>query len=338
MQLNGYYQFPGRAAREAARLTLNQRHLVLDCNEQRQIALLNAITVTDALGTIPLTLTFADGGRFVPEDDAAFRQWWQQQRRPGLVHRLEQHGRGVLLTLLATLAAIAFYFWVILPAASRILAEHIPAYIERQIGQHTFTLLEHSGFSSSRLTPEQQQRVNRLFSEAILPELKEAPTPLRLKVLHFSGGANAFMLADGTLIVSDDLVRMAKSDDALMAVMLHEAGHHEYRHVMRMLVRSSLVSLSYLWLTGDVSGIGDTLLHSAAFVDQMKFSRSMEREADAYAVAQMKAQGRSLADMVAVYRQLEQSAQKEGGGINLPEWMNTHPDMPARIKAIQAAE
>jgi len=168
--------------------------------------------------------------------------------------------------------------------------------------------------------------------------MKDDPTPLRLKIMHFAGGPNAFMLADGTLIVSDDLVRMAKSDDAIVAVMLHEMGHHQHRHVMRMLVRSSLVSLSYLWLTGDVSGIGDTLLQSAAFVDQLQFSRSMEREADEYAIVQMKAQGRSLAAMSEIYRQLEQSAEKESSGINLPEWMSTHPDMPARIKAIQAAE
>lgn len=338
MQLNGFYQYPGRAAREAARLTLGEQHLTLQQDNHRQLVMLKDVTVSDALGSIPLTLSFPDGGRFVPDDDAAFRQWWQQRRRPGLVHRLEQHRRGVALTLLATLAAIALWIWVILPATSIVLAQHIPSYVERQVGQQTFTLLQNSGFSAGRLTPEQQQRINRLFRDGIPAEMKEDPTPLRLKIMHFSGGANAFMLADGTLIVSDDLVRMAKSDDAIVAVMLHEMGHHQHRHVMRMLVRSSLVSLSYLWLTGDVSGIGDTLLQSAAFIDQLQYSRSMEREADDYAIAQMKAQGRSLAAMAEIYRQLEQSAEKGNSGINLPEWMSTHPDMPERIKAVQAAQ
>lgn len=338
MQLSGYYQSPGRAAREAARLTLHERHLVLDCNGQQQIVLLNAITVSDALGTIPLTLSFADGGRFVPDDDAAFRQWQQQRHRPGLVHRLERHRRGVGLTLLATLAAIAVYVWVILPAASSALASNMPAYVERQVGQQTLTLLQSSGFSDGKLTPAQQQRMERLFSRIIPGEMKQDPVPLRLKVMHFDGGANAFMLADGTLVVSDDLVRMAKSDDALAAVMLHEIGHHHYRHPMRMLVRSSLISLSYMWLTGDVSGIGDTLLQSAAFVHQMQFSRGMEREADAYAIAQMKSQGRSLSAMAEIYSQLQQSGEKKSRGLSLPEWMSTHPDMPERIKVIRAAE
>lgn len=300
--------------------------------------MLSHVTVSDALGSIPLTLTFADGGRFVPENDREFRQWWQQRHRPGLVHRLERHRRGVGLTLLATLAAIAIYVWVILPAVSSALANSMPAYIERQMGKQTLSLLQISGFKSGRLTPEKQKSVQQLFTRIVPAEMKDDPTPLRLKIMSFDGGPNAFMLADGTLIISDELIRMAKSDDAIAAVMLHEIGHHHYRHPMRMLVRSSLVSLSYMWLTGDVSGMGDTVLQSAAFVHQMQFSRGMEQEADEYAIAQMKAQGRSLAAMAEIYGQLQQAGEKESRGLSLPEWMSTHPDMPERIKVIRAAE
>ena len=338
MQLSGYYQSPGRAAREAARLTLHEQHLVLDCNGKRQMASLNTIEVSDALGSIPLTLTFSDGGRFVPADDSAFRQWYQQRHRPGLVHRLERHWRGAGLALLVTLAAIVVYVWWVLPAISNALASNIPASIEQKVGQQTLTLLQNSGFSEGKLTQVQQQRTERLFSDIIPDEMKSDTVPLQLKIMHFAGGANAFMLADGTLVLSDDLIQMANSDDALAAVMLHEIGHHHYRHSMRMLVHSSLISLSYMWLTGDVSGIGDTLLQSAAFVHQMQFSRSMEREADEYAIAQMKQQGRSLAAMKEIYAQLQQSSEKNSQGISLPEWISTHPDMSERINVIQAAE
>ena len=338
MQLNGYYQYPGRAAREAARLTVNPRHLVLECHEQQQIHLLSSVTVSDALGAIPLTLTFADGGRFVPADDQAFRQWWQQRHRPGLVHRLERHRRGVVLALLATVAAIAVYIWVILPAVSTALAYHIPAWAEKQLGQRTLSFLRSTGFSDGKLTAEQQQHVQQLFTRIIPAEMRKEETPLQLRIMHFDGGPNAFMLADGTLVLSDDLVRLAKSDDAIAAVMLHEIGHHLYRHPMRMLVRSSLVSLSYLWLTGDVNGIGDTLLQSAAFVDQMQFSRSMELEADQYAITQMQAEGRSLAAMAEIYKQLQKAGKEASSGLEFPGWLSTHPDMPERINAIQKAE
>ena len=96
--------------------------------------------------------------------------------------------------------------------------------------------------------------------------------------------------------------------------------------------------MSDMGRNGDVGGIGEALLQAAAFVHQMQLSRGMEREADAYAIAQRKVQGRALAAMAEIYSQLQQSGEKESRGLSLPEWMSTHPDMPERIKVIRAAE
>jgi len=338
VQLSGYYQHPGRAAREAARLTLHARHLSLQLADSESHYLLKQITLSPALGTIPLTITFADGGRFVADNDVALRQWASQHRPGGWVDRLERHRRGVLAALLATLTLAVIYIWVLLPWASRHLALHMPDYVEQQLGQQTFRLLQQAGFADSQLPAAQQQRVAKLFTGVIPKELQADSTPVHLRLMQFAGGPNAFMLADGTLIINDQLVRLAADDDGLAAVMLHEMGHHRYRHPMRMLVRSSLVTLSYIWMTGDVSGIGDTLLQSAAFIHQMQFSRAMEREADQWAIGQMKAQGRSLEEMVKIYRLIQQQGEKPGSGLQLPEWLSTHPDMPMRLEAIQAAE
>ncbi len=139
-------------------------------------------------------------------------------------------------------------------------------------------------------------------------------------------------------VLSDELVTLSKNDDGLAAVMLHEMGHHAYRHPMRMLVRSSLVALTLMWMTGDVSGIGDTLLQSASFVNEMQFSRGMEREADAFAIAEMQRQGRSLAEMAAIYRALAQAPEREKtDDWALPAWLSTHPAMQERLDAVNEA-
>lgn len=338
MHLSGYYQQPGRAAREAARLTLHSHHFALHIGESEQQFQLQDIELSDALGSIPLTITFADGGRFVPADDALLRQWVAQHKRVSWIHRLERNRRGVLAVLLATLVLIVLYIWVLLPWVSRHLAMHIPDYVEQQLGQQTQQLLSVSGFSASKLPAAEAQRIQRLFTQVAPETLKRDSLPPQLKLMQFPGGPNALMLADGTLIISDSLVELAKHDDALAAIMLHEMGHHHWRHPMRMLVRSSLVTLSYMWMTGDVSGIGDTLLQSAAFVDQMQFSRDMEREADQWAIAQMQAQGRSLEEMARIYGLIAQEGDRQEGGLALPQWLSTHPDMPHRIEAIKAAE
>ncbi|MBP2169547.1 Zn-dependent protease with chaperone function [Erwinia toletana] len=338
MHLSGYYQHPGRAAREAARLSLHPRHFSLHLAQTETQFLLKDITLSEALGAIPLTITFADGGRFVPDDDAQLQQWVTQHRRESWIHRLERNKRGVFATLLATLLLIVVYIWVLLPFASRHLALHIPGYVEQQVGYQTLQLLKQAGFHDSQLSDAQQQQVTQLFYRVLAasPELDDTLLP-QLKLMQTPGGPGAFMLADGTLIISDQLVRLAPGDDALASVMLHEMGHHRWRHPMRMLVRSSLVSLSYMWMTGDVSGIGDTLLQSAAFLNQMHFSRGMEREADNWAIAQMAAQGRSLTEMAKMYAVIQQEGERESHGGKLPEWLSTHPDMPLRIEAIKKA-
>ncbi|PVZ87028.1 peptidase M48 [Serratia sp. S1B] len=342
MILEGFYQSPGRAAREAARLVLNDigEGVTLLWQTEQCYFSLQQISVSPSLGRIPLVLTFPDGGRFVPADDALFRQWFYQRHSPGLVHRLERHKRGVVVTLLLSILLSSLYIYWGIPWVSSKVAQHIPISVEQQLGESSLEFLQQQGFKSSQLPPEKQQSVNQLFSQVMPAQMQHERTALRLKLMASSEMANAFMLPDGTLVISDDLVKLADhNDDGLAAVMLHEMGHHAYRHSMRMLVRSSLVTLTFMWMTGDVSGVGEKLLQSASFMHEMQFSRTMEREADQWAITEMQRQGRSLLAMEALYRQLQQ--QNEGAPksrlLEMPEWLSTHPDMQARLQAIEAA-
>ncbi len=337
----GHYQYPGRAAREAARLTLGESgsFIMLHLESGNRSFSLDQLTVSDALGSIPLTITFPDGARFVPEDDASFRGWYFSRSKPTLVHRLERRKRGMLLALCGTICLGFFYVFILLPWLSVRIAYHIPVQAEQRLGEYTLKyLVEAESFKESALPPARQQELQALFAGAIPPSMRHEDPPLKLKLMRFPGGANAFMLADGTLIVSDELVKMAKSDDAIVAVMLHEMGHHHYRHPMRMVVRSSIVTMAVMWMTGDVSGIGDTLLQSAAFLDQMQYSRGMEREADTFAIAEMRRQNRPLAAMGQMFRALRNDSGDEGKKrLDIPDWLSTHPAMDERLERIDAA-
>ncbi|WP_409309157.1 M48 family metallopeptidase [Pectobacterium sp. B1J-3] len=339
MIVAGYYQYPGQAAREAASLDLsdNGSLLVLKTSQMTITHPLEQVSVSDALGSIPLTLSFSDGGRFVPDNDLAFRSWYEKRRPVGLVHRLERYKRGVVLTLLVTILMGFSYVYVVLPWVSATIALHIPTAVEQQLGKHTQTLLKHGDFKASTLSSARQQEIQQLFQQVIPPEMRNERTPLRLELMSAPIGPNAFMLADGTLIITDDLVNLAKDDNGLAAVMLHEMGHHTYRHSMRMLVRSSLVSLTFMWMTGDVSGVGDTLLQSAAFVNELQFSRGMEREADSWAMDEMQRQGRPLQAMQGIYQALmNHDRSDEHESLEIPGWLSTHPDMQERLDTIKA--
>ncbi|MGC6388621.1 M48 family metallopeptidase [Ewingella sp. S1.OA.A_B6] len=342
MMIEGFYQPPGRAAREAARLLLSdvqlsaEPQLTLSTHESTQTFTLKETSVSDALGSIPLFLTFPDGSRFVPADDALFRRWLLQHRKPGWVYRMESHKRGVVLTLLATCLLIVFYVYGLLPWASNTIALQIPTTIEQNLGRHTMTLLKASDFQDSTLPAEKQKALQTLFRQVTPPSIRADRTPVSLKLMNIPDVTNAFMLADGTLILSDKLVALSPGDDALAAVMLHEMAHHAYRHPMRMLVRSSLVSLTILWMTGDISSVGDTLLQAASLANELQFSRSMERDADDWAIVEMKRQGRSLQQMADMFRLLVAESKDEQAS-GLPDWLSTHPAMQSRIAHIEAA-
>ena len=77
-------------------------------------------------------------------------------------------------------------------------------------------------------------------------------------IVHSAGGAlgpNAFALPAGTIVITDELVQLARHDDELRAVFAHEIGHITGRHAMRMLLQNSATALLAVGLLGDVSAV-----------------------------------------------------------------------------------
>lgn len=330
---NGYYQYPGHAARQAACLTLRDASLTLHLDAGDRLYTLPQLEVTEPLDTLPLAVTFPDGGRFMPASDADFRQWYSRYRKPGLIFRLERSKSGIIPVLVGTVLVAILYVRVLLPWLSAAIAGQLPVSVEQQLGRYSASFIKHQGFSESKLSSARQKQLQTLFS-AVTPAEITSRSNLRLRLMHFPGPANALMLPDGTMILSDELVALAKSEDALVSVMLHEIGHYHYRHSIQMAIRSSLITISLMWVTGDVSGIGDTLLQSAVFVNEMQFSRAMEREADDYAITYMKRQGRSLVAMRQIFSALGEQQPEKRKRIQLPDWLSTHPAMKERVEHI----
>ena len=79
----------------------------------------------------------------------------------------------------------------------------IPTSVEQTLGEHTQTFLSQSGFEPSALPAERQQALQQLFRQVMPAEMREERTPLSLKLMAVPGAPNAFMLPDGTLVLSD---------------------------------------------------------------------------------------------------------------------------------------
>lgn len=102
-----------------------------------------------------------------------------------------------------TLFTVVAYVYVVLPWASSEIAMRIPTSVEQTLGEHTQTFLSQSGFEPSALPAERQQALQQLFRQVMPAEMREERTPLSLKLMAVPGAPNAFMLPDGTLVLSD---------------------------------------------------------------------------------------------------------------------------------------
>src|SRR5207253_5111075 len=111
-----------------------------------------------------------------------------------------------------------------------------------------------------------------------------ATTPYKIQFPQSFLGANAFALPSGIIVVTDDLVRLSRSDDEVLGVLAHELGHVKHRHTMRRLLEGSATALIIAGVTGDVASTTSLAAAAPTLLLQTRHSRDNEREADADAV------------------------------------------------------
>ena len=115
-ECDGYYQYPGQAAREAARITFRDASLTLRLDASERLFTLSQLEIRPAPEGVPQAITFPDGGRFMPANPAAFRHWYENRhRKPPLINALERRKSGIAAALIGTLLTAVFYVAVLLP-------------------------------------------------------------------------------------------------------------------------------------------------------------------------------------------------------------------------------
>lgn len=289
IDVEGIWYASGSSRRTPARLKgvlqPNSQFQVLaaDTAEALTDAKLEDIKVSSRLGN---TTRFVNlpSGKFTTYDHQSMDQLAQAQnpkRMLGIAHKLESHK----LFIFATLAFMALFSWSVyaygIPGLARVIAFHLPESIHKQLTQETLVVLDRTLFSSSTLNDDEQARWQTHFQ----PELADYPD-LDLRVIFRDGGnlgANALALPDGTIIFTDQLVRLAEHPDELTAILLHEIGHIYHRHGVQNVVRGSLMALAWGLVVGDTSATAELVLAAPLVFSELSYSRRFEFEADDFA-------------------------------------------------------
>lgn len=287
---------------------------------------LDSVRVSARLANTPRSILFADGAKCETEEQDAIAQLARllgHSRGLDWVHRLESSWRlalasGLALLLLGTAGVI----WGV-PVLAEYAAMKVPARLARAVGRDTLSQLDGVLFHPTQLSVERRAELAGKFAD-----LSADHPELSLHLEFRAGDANAFALPDGTVVMTDALVALAKDDQELLAVLGHEIGHVAERHALRLALENSLIGLFAFAYFGDVNQVAALMSALPAILTHSHFSRSHEEEADTFALGVMKQHGiagHHFADI------LERLQQAHGATPEMLKYLGTHPPTGERI-------
>ena len=297
---------------------------------------LEVIGINPRLGSTPRILRLPDGARVEVADSLELDAWFGHgdSRIEAFADWLERRRLAIAAAAAATVLAMVLFVQFGVPWLAREIAGRMPTAVERHVSGQVAALLERTYFSPSKLPATRREALQRRFRAMVEGESRS--TQMRLILVHAPGiGPNAFTLPDGRIYLTDQLVGLAKSDEEVLAVLAHEAGHHVHRHGMRQAIESSSVFLLAGMLFGDVSGSSLAVSIPAVLLES-GFSRGHEEEADAYAFDLLRRRGQSPRAFATMMRRLS-AVHPEESADGATRYLSTHPPSPERIAAAERA-
>lgn len=307
--------------------------IVADDGEQRWP--LADVVLNSRLGNTPRVLRLPDGGQVEVPDDPLLARWFPRPRSrvEAAADWLERRRAAIAVAALGTALLVVGFFHYGVPAIAKQVAGHLPRALEVAASDQAMALLRRMGASDSKLPEDRKAALQAAFAQLVAGEPRERQ--LRLAFVDTPAfGPNAFALPDGRVFLTDQLVKLdGVDDDALIAVLAHEAGHHAHHHGMRAAIEGSSVFVVLGLLVGDASGSSLVAALPSALLTS-GFSRRHEREADEHAFDLLERRGRSPA---AFARAMEALMAAHGEDCDPTSgWLSTHPQSRARIEAARA--
>jgi Zn-dependent protease with chaperone function len=266
-------------------------------------------------------------------------------RRESGVVRAQQSWQGVAVALVLLLAAIAGLYQWGLPWLATGVTALVPHRVDALIGAQALASLDESLLQPSALPADEQARIREAFTRMVVRAHPDGAPPWQLQFRRGRDdklGPNALALPGGTVVLTDELVKLLPpgkdGDDAVLGVLGHEFGHVRQRHTMRQLVQASAIGFAVSVAFGDYG----TLIGTApVLLATLGYSRDAEREADEESVRLMRAVGISPRAMAGFFEAVERwrGARQRGGRQDDPIGMAfaTHPATAERIDFFKAA-
>ncbi|MGI9283377.1 MAG: M48 family metallopeptidase [Endozoicomonas sp.] len=292
------------------------------------------LTISSRVGNSARSLRLMDGGLFESTENDQIDKALKEHQKKGsfnLIHHLESRYSYVLASALVMVGFVGFLLKVVVPYSAEKVAMSLPESVAMSVGQGTLQVLDQVFLEPSKLEQKTQERLTVAFQAMVAQSDQKAPLQLIFRSSP-ERGANAFALPDGTIILTDELVKLSENDSQLKAILAHEIGHVAGRHSLRGVLQQTGLSVLLIVVTGDVASVANLAAAIPALLMESSYSRVMEAEADQYALTFMKEHGPEPYHFADIMLLLKSEHQDSG----IPVFLSTHPDSDERIKPFLA--
>jgi predicted Zn-dependent protease len=340
MKFSARYFDGQRATAHEVSVTLIENALSFQLHDKHFVYKKNQYVIQTALAEATRIIELEDGGRLeVADPSGQFKQHTSTNHIEKIIYAIENNFRYIFLALTLTVVLIWSFISYGVPFIAEQVAHAIPLSTEKAMGEQVLQAmdLEEYVFQPSLLSVSRQEQI-KFELQKLCQQQSNCPPYTLLFRRSTRIGANAFALPGGTLIITDDLVRLARNENEITAVLTHELGHINRRHAMRQVLQSTLSGLVMVAVLGDFDSIASGL---PATLLQLRYTRQMELEADAYALQALQHACISPMAFVNILERLS-GAHKEDVSEKLTSSVErllaSHPDTAIRLKAFRDAE
>lgn len=332
MSVTAAYYDGQSSQRREVRLYATGTTLTVEGAGVRRVARAGEYTVSERLGSAPRLIRFTDGAFCeVPESPALQALLAAAGHRGSAVESWQISHRIAIASAIAVVAALVLGYLYGLPWLADRAAERVPRSVDRALSERTLQALERGLVDPSRLTEARRAAIVEAFGALKRPQGEHVAIDIRFGSSEI--GPNAFALPDGTVMLLDELVELCDHDEQILAVLGHELGHVRHRHGLRLLLQGSLAGALAAWWIGDVTGV---FAAAPAALLQARYSRGFEAEADAYAVALLRANGIAPSRLAEALEHLHAAHGRHAGDQDWGDYLSTHPAPRARIEGLRA--
>jgi Zn-dependent protease with chaperone function len=238
---------------------------------------------------------------------------------------------GLIVAAIISVAGVVVFG---IPALAAQLAPLIPPQFEGDIGRQVrpqiVALLSHRSDKAGCANPAGVAALQK----ATAPLIAAAGTalPIHIEVVD-TNVPNAFALPGGDIIVLRGLLDKVAGPDEFIAVIAHEIGHVSHRDAMRRLIETAGLSAIVSAVIGDYTGSTLSVLVGRSLISA-SYSRDVEANADAFAVALLSRIGRNPR---ALGDALTQMTGGKADAFSAVPWLMDHPATPERVAHLLAA-